>query len=345
MLPPSAHLPHAVTDLAAQRQGPNVRLQWTPPSLSSDGLRWRGPLQYNLCAWPGLQSGLAPAAPPHASGSSARVSLAAPPQVPSPQPRNFGGDLTPTGAVMPPCPRLLPLTGSEVSLAALGPGSVATLALYAMNASGQGAGWSNLVPVALTTVAPPPQLLTATPTPDGVQLRWQPPADLHNLDTYQVFRQLDAQTPVRLADLPPSATTYLDATTAWNQPYRYWLRSAAGSGPASAQSQDSNHLDVTPQDVFPPPVPTGLQVVVGVAGADLSWNPVTASNFAGYNVYRRVAGGSWQKRNSALLATPVFHDSEAPPPAAEFAVTSVSDTGHESSASAPVTVVPPTVGD
>lgn len=339
VLPPSAHLPHAVTDLVVLRQGPLVTLQWTPPAQTSDGLRWHGSVAYNVCAWPGLQAGTTASVQPPSTGGG-RQTAAVTPQVPSPLPRNLHADETPTGAELPPCPRLIRLRGSQIPVTDLGEGTMATLAMYAMNASGQGAGWSNLVPVALTPVASPPHLLTATPSLSGVVLTWQAPADLPAVDEYEVFRQQGTQTPVRLATLPTTTTAYVDDATIWNQPYRYWLRSAAGAGAGLAESQDSNALEVTPEDVFPPPVPTGLQGVADVRGVDLSWNPVTASIFAGYNVYRRVAGGEWQKRNSALLPTPVFHDSDSAPPGSEFAVTAVSDTGHESARSASVGVSP-----
>lgn len=337
MLPPSANLPRAVSDLEAQRRGPIVTLQWTPPTQTSDGLGWHGSIAYNVCAWPGLQSGTTGPGAQAAAGHAGSPQVAAvAPQVPSPLPRSLGAGQTPSGAMMPPCPRLMRLQGNQIPVTALGSGTLATLALFAMNAAGQGVGWSNLVPVALTAVAPPPQLLTATPTPDGVELRWQTAGDLAGVDAYEIFRQSDAQTPVRLAKLPPTATDYMDDATAWNQPYRYWLRSVAGTGATLAESQDSNALEVTPRDVFPPPAPTGLQAVAGVQGVDLSWNSVTASNVGGYNVYRRVAGGGWQKRNSAPLPTPVYHDNQAPAPGTEFAVTAVSDTGHESAFSASV---------
>lgn len=333
VLPPSTHLPRPITDLQVQRDGPQVRLRWTAPAVSSDGVRWHGPIQYNLCAWPGLQAGSP--APARNSPQNAGPQIAEPPavapQVPSPARRDLAADQTPGGAIMPPCPRLLHLSGNTVPIAALGPDTMATLALYAVNADGRGAGWSNLAPVTLTPVAPPPTLLTATPTPDGIDLRWQLPRNATAFEAIDLYRQLDVEAPVRLATLPPTSVSFTDSTTAWNQHYRYWLRSAAGTGPTRVESLNSNSLEVTPADVFPPPVPTGLQVVAGVNGVDLSWNPVSARNLAGYNVYRRAAGGLWQKRNVALLPTPVFHDPEPPAPGSEFAVTSVSDTGHESS--------------
>jgi len=327
VLPPSAGLPRPVEDFAARRSGAAVELRWTPPHLTSDGVAWRGPLRYNLCSWPGLERGRRPAPSVALPGT-----VPAAPQIPSPPPRVRGGAETPSGAIMPACPRLLHLgaaaPGVTVPLPGLGGGgSFATLALYALNAQGQGAGWSNAAVVALTPVGPPPSLTAARATADGVALRWTPPAP--PLDQILIYRD-----GTLLARLPSSTTAFLDRSIAWKQRYQYWLRSGAGAGAAAVESPDSRHLPVSTADVFPPPVPTGLQAVAGPAGVDLSWNAVVAHDLAGYNVYRQLPGASaWEKRNPEPLPTPVFHDAAAP--GATYAVTALDAAGNESQRSAP----------
>src|SRR6185437_10345925 len=272
VLPPSAGLPRPVMDLAAVRRGSAIELHFTPPTATSDAAAWTaklGLIHYQVCAWPGEVHGAPPPAPP--------LAPATPPQVPSPGASPVGAATTPAGDVMPPCPHRLALHGSSLEVAALGIAAArATLAVYAVNESGQGAGWSNPVEVSLVPVAPPPDFLSATPTAQGVELRWTPPGEA------AIYRN-----GARLASV--DGDTYLDATTVWNTPYTYFLRSTSGTAAERVESADSRSLAVTPRDVFPPPIPSGLEFVAapgvaGAAGADLSWNAVTARDLAGYNV-------------------------------------------------------------
>ncbi|MGH9394023.1 MAG: hypothetical protein ACRD1E_07620, partial [Terriglobales bacterium] len=300
LTPPSAHLPRPPADFTAVRQGPQIELRWTPPSSSSDGVAWQGALSYRLCAWPGIERG-SPAPPPPAA-------LPTPPQIPSPPPKHAGAAETPAGISLPPCPHWIAVSAgppAALPLAELGAtDAFATLAIYALNAQGEGAGWSNQAVVALTPVLPAPHLDTATPTAEGVVLTWQPQLPAAG----QVHLYRDGSL---LASIAAKAGSYLDATAAWDQHYRYWLRSAAGGGSAAVESMDSNVLQVTPVDVFPPPAPTGLEAIAmpgATAAVELSWNAVTSPDRAGYNLYRQQGDGPWQELNPAPLPTPVFHD-------------------------------------
>ncbi|HVA90770.1 MAG TPA: hypothetical protein VNL71_13120 [Chloroflexota bacterium] len=341
VLPPSAWLPRPVTDFQAARVGDRVQMRWTTPTHTSDGVAWKaskGKVAFNLCLWPGIVTG-APQPP------AAVIPPTAAPQIASPPPSGFGAALNPSGRVMPRCPELLRLNPAPVQrpsteltaaipISGLGAAGFVTLALYAVNSKNEGAGWSNLAVVPLTPVAPPPQLLSATPTANGVELRWSsPPPSPQSLVVYRDGAPLAAST--------PGATRYLDHSVVWNRHYLYNVRVAAGTGSARVQSAPSNTLQVTPVDVFPPPAPTGLQAVPGPArqaGIDLSWNPDPATSLAGYNVYLQLPNGAWARRNAALLPTPVFHDSVPAAPSAVYAVTAVDSSGNESPRSSAVIV-------
>src|SRR6185437_2315147 len=330
LTPPSAHLPRPPSDFAATRSGPAVSLRWTPPTQTSDGANWSGPTGYRLCVWPGVERG--------APAQAAPKPLPTPPQIPSPPPPHAGADQTPSGRRLPTCPQWLVLDAPpplQLPVASLGLTTpFATLALYAVNRQGDGAGWSNPVTVPLTPVAPPPRLATATPTADGVALRWTPPQPPPA--AVKIYRNATL-----VATVAGAATSYLDPTAAWDQPYQYFLRSAAGTGDAAVESQPSNVLQVTPGDVFAPPAPTGLEAVAAPGGdaVDLSWNAPSARDLAGYNVYLQIGDGPWQQRNATLLPTPVFHDSLPAAPAGaalRYAVTALDSHGNQSPRSAPV---------
>lgn len=68
---------------------------------------------------------------------------------------------------------------------------------------------------------------------------------------------------------------------------------------------------------------------------DLTWNPSTSSNIAGYNVYRSPDGNNWSKINIGLVASTIFDDSSVLNGITYFyAVTAVNIEGAESSKSA-----------
>jgi fibronectin type 3 domain-containing protein len=95
-------------------------------------------------------------------------------------------------------------------------------------------------------------------------------------------------------------------------------------------------------NVFPPAVPTGLAAVatVGENGGgpaiDLSWQPGTEADLAGYIVYRRQASGGWQRISpSQPVVGPAFHDTQVEAGKSyRYAVSAIDQEGHESARSA-----------
>ena len=112
------------------------------------------------------------------------------------------------------------------------------------------------------------------------------------------------------------------------------------AGPLSAP------VRIDTANVFPPAVPRGLAAVAtpGENGAgpaiDLSWQPDTEADLAGYIVYRRepAAGegnAGWQRISSAQpVVGPGYHDANVKPGHTyEYAVSAIDQEGHESARS------------
>ena len=101
-------------------------------------------------------------------------------------------------------------------------------------------------------------------------------------------------------------------------------------------------LRVDVRDVFPPATPTGLAAVATPAGngtdasIDLSWQPGTEQDLAGYAVYRREGDGVWERISPAKpVLGPGFHDGHVQQGHAyRYAVSAIDQGGHESARSA-----------
>lgn len=119
--------------------------------------------------------------------------------------------------------------------------------------------------------------------------------------TYNVYREV-APDPSELprAGGTPSWTTplpvainqsALTATSTIDQPvpgrrHCYTVRAQRGT----AMSEPSTRTCITPIDIFPPAVPTGLAAVPSEGGISLIWEPNSEQDFGGYLVLRREAG-------------------------------------------------------
>jgi hypothetical protein len=96
------------------------------------------------------------------------------------------------------------------------------------------------------------------------------------------------------------------------------------------------HVDVA--DTFPPAVPRGLVAVLvpEEKTIDLSWQPDTEKDLAGYFVYRAGSDGEWKRISGPQpLEGPAFRDQRVEPGHSyQYAVTAIDLTGHESNRSA-----------
>jgi hypothetical protein len=146
--------------------------------------------------------------------------------------------------------------------------------------------------------------------------------------------------------------SYLDAQIEWGHTYLYTVRSVAQYPADSVESADSNPVQATPRDIFPP-APPGDLVAVYVAGAgetpasvELSWAISMEPDLAGYNIYRDVQGTPHARLNRDLLPTPTFRDmSVIAGGQYTYTVTAVDRAGNESHPSAPVMAVIPKPGE
>lgn len=307
--PPSLKLPEPVTDLTARRAGNQVELHWTMPRRTTDKVLLVGDQKAKVCRR--TDSG-----PCTVAGS-----LLLAPQASA----TFTDHLPPALASGTPGPLLY------------------TIELD--NRYGRTAGPSNTA--ATASGAAPPQIanLRARAQADGILLNWTPEG---RDETIRVHRQLVQTSGAQKTALPPEQTLefsgkdqgqLLDPDAALDHTYTYTAEriiqlTPAGS-PVQVASEPSQAVTIDAGDVFPPAVPTGLQAVSDpeAHAIDLSWQPDTEADLAGYTVYRREAGSSAPpaRISPPAQAAPSFRDATAVPGHTyEYSVSAVDHDGNES---------------
>jgi hypothetical protein len=330
-MPPSLNLPDRVTDLAATRTGNQVSLTWTMPRKNTDKLLLKGNVQVRVCR------------------------------------EEVHGQCTPAGDL-----QLAP--GDAGSFTERLPEALATGAPRALtylvelkNRNGRSAGLSNAA-IVLAGEAPTAVTgLDAEVRKAGVLLHWT--AALQEPDTMVIRLHRKLLTPAAakpaqgpLAPQPEpteqnllvessgqagrGAERALDKDMRFGETYEYRAQRVSRvtvdgqtlelAGPLSAP------VRVEALDVFPPATPTGLAAVAttgengGAPAIDLSWQPDTEADLAGYIVYRREGDGGWQRISPAQpVVGPAFHDAQVEAGHSYYyAVSAVDQGGHEGARSA-----------
>jgi hypothetical protein len=331
-MPPSLHLPDPVTNLSATRAGNQVSLIWTMPNRNTDKLLLQGNLPVRVCR----KESEEPCAPLDAN------LIFAP---------GAAGAFTET---LPP------------ALAAGAPRKL-TYFVELPNRKGRSAGLSNAAVVLAGEAPAAVANLTAEVRKEGVVLRWTPdsPSGPFSHAAIRLHRTLLTPQPEAkpksqqgIFAPPPeplgqsllvasaAAGRALDKEIRLGQTYEYRAQRVAritmGSQTLELAGPFSAPIRVEALDVFPPAVPTGLAAVATAPSAgseaaiDLSWQPNTEPDLAGYAVYRREGSESWQRISPAQpLVGPAFHDARIQPGRAyRYAVTAIDQGGHESARSA-----------
>ena len=302
-LPPSLNLPDRVTDLSAARSGNQVALTWTMPKQTTDKILLKGNVKVRICR---RQSDSAPCA---AAGS---LQLAP------------GADGS--------------WAESLDSALAAGAPRVLTYFVELTNAKGRSAGLSNAAAVLAGQAPAAVSGLRAQMGKDGVILRWNPAPSAPGRSATAIRLQRTLLTPPAAkpkegaltpppeplqqnllvpAGVPPGRA--LDSDIRFGETYLYRaqrvVRVAADGQMLELGGELSAPVTIHAVNVFPPAVPTGLAAVAtpgengGPPSIDLSWQPDTEIDLAGYAVFRREGGEPWQRISPPQpVVGPAFHD-------------------------------------
>lgn len=327
-LPPSTNIPKPVDDLNAARKGDTVTLTWTAPDQTTDGalLKRSGKMTVSRALLNNENN-----------SASAPARVAEIPLKPA---------LKDQQQQMTHKDEITQVLQSSVD------NDFAVYTIEAFSNSGKSAGPSNRVAVPLVLTPATPASVQAQVVPEGISISWNqswPPQKSTHLDpqySYRIMRlQEGSKQPVTAAQINVGnqAMRVIDQHIEWEKTYEYWVvpvtawQSSKGEK-GEVEGADSPHTKVEAHDIFPPAAPSGLQAVFSNAGQqsfiDITWNPNTEPDLAGYNIYRRTENAPPVKINQDLVKAPAFRDSAMQPGAKYFySVSAVDLRGNESAKS------------
>jgi hypothetical protein len=325
--PPSLNLPNRVTNLSAVRTGDRVQLTWKMPTKNTDKVVLKAPISVRICR-----------------NESTAVSCTAITTL----------QLAPDSDGQ--------FTDNLSSALASGTPHPMTYFAELVNRKGRSAGLSNGVEILAGAAPASVEGLTVEARKTGALLHWMPAPSTSPPAAMRLIRTLltpqakkSAQGPTGappepaernlIVDAGKPGDSALDTDVRFGESYEYRAQRVIRvvengqalelAGPISAAAR----VDVV--DLFPPAVPQGL-AAVATAGEngnppaiDLSWQPDTDPDLAGYFVYRH-EGNAWQRISPAQpVVGPGFHDANVQPGRAyDYAVSAVSQNGRESARSA-----------
>src|SRR3569833_127431 len=296
--PPSLNLPDTEADLSAVRAGNQVTLTWTMPKRNTDRTMIRGEVPVRVC---------------RRESDAGVCEQAGSEQMTSPGGAGTFADALPAG---------------------LASGSPRPISYFVVlrNKKGRSAGLSNAAVVLAGTAPAQVEGLRTEVRKDGVVLSWNASGES---TAVRLERKLlspasktehgplapvpEAQMQNLLVEAGSEQVHAIDKTTRRGESYEYRAQRVAqvevNGKKLELDGAFSSPVKVAVEDVFPPKAPIGL-VAVASAGdkgslpaIDLSWQPDTDSDVAGYIVYRREDDGEWRRVSAgAPIVEPAFQD-------------------------------------
>jgi hypothetical protein len=190
--------------------------------------------------------------------------------------------------------------------------------------------------VSIVPRVPPGRPLRLVPTVEEnrVCLDWWPPAAMLDgakpvvVAGYAVYRREagDEEYDEKPLGVVIGGTTYVDETVRPDRMYVYTVCAAPVAQLPLILGPPADQAPVSTRDVFPPPAPEGVLVLVESGGTRLVWNPSLAPDLASYRVYR--LDGDARLRLADGLKDPLFFDGGQKGRA--YGVTAVDKAGNES---------------
>ena len=330
--PPRVEIPQPIKDLNAAQIGRTVHLTFVLPLLAIDGELLTKPVTLNI-----FRNDTPAGRQPEAPDASGKPWLTI-------TPKELAG-YTRAGKVDYP----VQLSSQEFRGLV---GSTFSFSVIAFTRGFRGhpreSEPSNVAQAGIIDVTGPATNLQAKATQTAVLLTWDRPTETltglppAHLSGYRVYQSMTGKLNSFQLLGKASSNHFEDKNFQFDRQYYFRVSAITTVGENAAESEPSAPVSITPRDVFPPPVPTGLTAVNAAGAVDLLWNASSGSDLAGYNVYRSTGGSPFERINKQPVPTPIFHDATvAPDRQYEYAVTAVDTIGNESGKSRPASVTTP----
>lgn len=196
-------------------------------------------------------------------------------------------------------------------------------AIRYVNAAGQRAAFSNfflMEPAA--KIAEPPTLTGHEYSESAIMINWQAPTRNVNGSTpvnllgYNIYRSAAAEPqaePKRLNADPVTTTQYEDKIFKFGEKYRYFVRAVSlGTEGKPVESLNSNELELSQADKYPPSAPSLAQPGVAPGRVALFWTANPEPDVAGYLLYRstdpNLPKDKWTKLTPSVYNRTTFTD-------------------------------------
>lgn len=307
VVPPSAQIPLAVTDLSVSQRGDQLAIQFTTAPHTTDGADIR---KYSSID---LRIGVAPDPfDTDAWAKNARVV-----DLPPPPPESSHEEARPIAIT------------KNVPVADWAGKRIAVLVRTSSRSGDHYSGWSNLVKLkAIAPLSPPESKLEASAA--GYKLTWLKPEPGAE---YRVYRQgPNDKTPVEIGTT--NQTSYTDGSAQWDTPYTY----SAVASKEGAESLPWVSKPISVPDTFPPSVPTDVTAFPSSDAVQVAWKRSPETDLAGYFVYRAVNGGPLEKQ-SDTVNVPSYSDHKVEHGKTyRYAISAIDAKGNESEKSSPIEV-------
>ncbi len=323
--PPLIRIPQAVQDLVVLQRGGRVFLYWTNPEAYIDGNPIESVAEVEV--WLIREDTASLSEVKKWAGEEFENEAALLIRIPSDR----------FGSLRPPEDSAAGLSFIYLPNAEDFGRRVLTFALRVRDGKKRASDFTEPVSLDLRWPPPPPQKVRAEVFEDHILVRWEdgiePEKDAGGAKTggYNVYR-LSPETPFRrLNPALIKGKEYSDTDFLFGESYRYFVRSVLESTPG-VESEDSEPVEVTARDTFPPASPSGLTVIGGSEFIVLSWEANGESDLEGYKVWRRIAGkGEFVLIATLTAAESAFQDAEVEKKTRyEYAITAFDTAGNES---------------
>lgn len=300
-LPPALNIPQRITDAAAVQIGDRLEIEFTLPSLTTEGI--------------GLK----------AVGG---VDLRAGASVGNP----FSPDRWAEAAKVIETSSEQPGRVKKILQAKEWAGREVVIAVRALNASGRTSGWSNFV--TLTVVDPLSKpVLKAASDADGAKLSWNVPSPLA-----RVFRKTPAdKESVQLAEVQ-NALEFVDRTAEYGKPYDYSV--IAWNGTARSETSETVSITPMDRFSPPAPTGLQAIAGVNTVELAWD-RIADVADLRGYRVYRSTEGGEFERLTERAEVPSFSDRTAPAGKKCAYVVTAFDTAGNEGPRSAGVEIVVP----